>query len=146
MDIYERLTLDHQQQKNLLELLMDTAGDSEKRNQLFAELKNELDSHALAEEQTFYSELMEIPEGTEEARHSVAEHKEADDLLAELKELPMSSGGWIHKFEKLKHRIVHHVDEEEEDVFVLARKLISPERAEALTAEFEQRKIAELNS
>jgi iron-sulfur cluster repair protein YtfE (RIC family) len=103
----------------------------------------ELEAHALAEEQTFYAELMEAPEATEKARHSVAEHKDAAELLDQLTELEMSSGGWIHKFEKLQHEVVHHVDEEEDEVFPLAQGLISADKARELGRQFDERKRAE---
>ncbi len=143
MNIYERLIQDHDKQRELAEKIMATSGDSDQRRDLFRRFKEELDAHALAEEQTLYSELMEIPEGTEKARHSVAEHKDADDLLQELCELDMGSGGWINKFKKLKHEVIHHVDEEEEDVFPLASRLISEQRSNELASYFEDRKQAE---
>tara|TARA_R110001592_G_scaffold38609_1_gene127161 strand:- start:86 stop:523 length:438 start_codon:yes stop_codon:yes gene_type:complete len=140
MNIYQRLIEDHNTQRELAEKLMETSGDSPERRALFERFKTELDAHALAEEQTFYSDLMQHPDGTEKARHSVAEHKDADDLLQELSDLEMSSGGWIHKFEKLKHEVIHHVDEEEKEVFPLARKLIASSRAEELANDFGDRK------
>lgn len=143
MNIYQRLIEDHNTQRELAEKLMETSGDSPERRALFERFKTELDAHALAEEQTFYSDLMQHPDGTEKARHSVAEHKDADDLLQELSDLEMSSGGWIHKFEKLKHEVIHHVDEEEKEVFPLARKLIASSRAEELADDFDDRKSKE---
>lgn len=143
VDIYQRLQQDHEKQRDLAAKIMETSGDSEERHRLFTLFKQELDAHALAEEQVFYAELMEIPEGTEKARHSVAEHKEADDLLEELCELDMGSGGWIHKFDKLQHKVVHHVDEEEDEVFPLAAELIDPARGRELASEFDVRKRAE---
>tara|TARA_R110001599_G_scaffold353866_1_gene600972 strand:+ start:94164 stop:94601 length:438 start_codon:yes stop_codon:yes gene_type:complete len=143
MNIYQRLIEDHKTQREIAEKLMETSGDSPERRALFERFKTELDAHALAEEQTFYSDLMQHPDGTEKARHSVAEHKDADDLLQELSDLEMSSGGWIHKFEKLKHEVIHHVDEEEKEVFPLARKLIAPSRAEELADDFDDRKSKE---
>ena len=140
MNIYQRLIEDHNTQRELAEKLMQTSGDSPERRALFERFKTELDAHALAEEQTFYSDLMQHPDGTEKARHSVAEHKDADDLLQELSDLEMSSGGWIHKFEKLKHEVIHHVDEEEKEVFPLARKLIASSRADELANDFDVRK------
>lgn len=111
---------------------MKTSGNSVERNALFRHFKSELNAHSLAEEQTFYSEPMELPEGTEKVRHSVSEHKDIDDPLQELCELQLSSGGWIHKFEKLHRKVIHHLDEEENDVFHLARHLISVTRAQEL--------------
>lgn len=143
MDIYERLKQDHKKQRRLCEALMKTSGDSDDRRELFAELCDEVESHAAAEEQSFYAALIEKADGQDKARHSVAEHKEASDLIEELQEMDMGTGAWIQKFENLKDELVHHVDEEEEEVFPLAKKLINPERAEFLANKFDERKAAE---
>lgn len=140
MDIYERLEQDHDKQRQLAADLAETSGDSDERRRMFAELKTEVEAHAAAEEQTFYAALIAEPDGQEKARHSVSEHKEAADLIEELEELDMSSGGWLAKFKKLQEELEHHVDEEEDEVFVLARKLIDEQRARALAEEFNERK------
>ena len=143
MLIYERLKQDHREQEQLAEQLMDTSGDTAERRSIFSKLRTEMEAHAAAEEQTFYAALIAEPDGQEKARHSVAEHKEAADLLDELDELDMSSGGWIQKFKKLKNELSHHIEEEEREVFALARKLIDDERARSLAEEFVERKRAE---
>tara|TARA_R110002049_G_scaffold54526_9_gene151743 strand:+ start:4182 stop:4625 length:444 start_codon:yes stop_codon:yes gene_type:complete len=143
MDIYERLIQDHEKQRRLCAELMKTSGDSAERRKLFAELCEEVESHAAAEEQSFYAALIEKADGQDKARHSVAEHKEASDLIEELQAMDMGTGAWIQKFEKLKEDLVHHVDEEEEEVFPLAKKLIDAQRAENLADKFEERKAAE---
>lgn len=143
MDIFERLAKDHEKQKLLAQEIMATSGDSAERRELFKRFKHELETHAAAEEQAFYAPLMELPEGTEKARHSVAEHKELNDLVEELTQSDMGHGAWIQKFETLQDRVVHHVDEEEEEVFPLARRLLSSATAEHLAEQFETRKAAE---
>lgn len=143
MDIYDRLEEDHRLQEKLAKQIKDTSGDSEARRTLFAQLKQEAEAHANAEEQTFYAALIAIPNGQEEARHSVTEHEVMSKLIEELEELDMASGGWIHKFEKFKHKIEHHIKEEEKDVFPLAKKLIDDDTAKAMVEPFENRKSAE---
>lgn len=145
MDIYERLKEDHGKQRGLAGGLAKTEGDSAERQRLFNEFKKELEAHAAAEEQTFYAELIATPDGQEKARHSVAEHKTAADLLEKLEETDMSSSAWLQTFKKLRHEVEHHVDEEEREVFPLSKKLIPESRAEALATEFEKRKRQELN-
>ena len=76
----------------------------------------------------------------------MSEHKEAADLLDELTDLDMSSGGWLNKFKKLKDELEHHMDEEEAEVFKLARKLIDRKRADELGKDFDQRKRQALKS
>lgn len=144
MDIYERLTQDHEKQRNLAAQLMQTSGDSETRRNLWKEFKPDTEAHAAAEEQTFYAALIERPEGQEKARHSVSEHKEAADLIGELSDTDMGSGGWIQKFEKLKEELEHHMDEEENEIFNKAKMLLDDQRAQRLAEEFEQRKRAEM--
>ncbi len=146
MNIYERLKRDHDAHREQLRKIMDTSGDSEERNTLFDEFYREAEAHAAAEEQTFYAALIEKPDGQEKARHSVHEHKEAADLLDELKELDMGSGGWLQKFKKLKKELEHHMDEEENEIFARAKKLIAKSRAEELAGKFDKRKRQELKS
>ena len=98
------------------------------------------------EEQVFYSELMKKPDGTEEARHSVHEHQEMTKLITELEAMDQDADIWMKKFEKLKHQVIHHVDEEEADIFPVARKLIGTEKADEMTAKFNTRKGAEVEN
>lgn len=144
MNIYQRLIEDHGKQRGMAAGLADTEGASNERQRLFNAFYEELEAHAAAEEQTFYAELIATADGQEKARHSVAEHKTAADLLKELTQTDMSSGAWLQKFKKLKEEVEHHLDEEENEVFPLAMTLISDERAEELAQEFDERKQAEL--
>ncbi len=144
MDIYSRLKQDHDEQRELAKKIMETSGDSEERRQLWEAFKPEAVAHANAEEQAFYATLIEEPDTQEQSRHSVSEHKEADDLIQELSDMDMSSSGWIQKFEKLKDALEHHMDEEEGEVFAKAKKVISDEQAQLLADTFEIRKREEL--
>lgn len=145
MNIYERIVQDHDKHRELAAQIMKTEGNSEERNELWQQFKPEAVAHANAEEQTFYAELIEARKSQEQARHSVHEHKEADDLIQELDEMDMSSSGWIQKFEKLKDELEHHMDEEENDVFEIARKVISNDLANDLVDKFEKRKRSEIS-
>lgn len=95
MDIYQRLMQDHKLQKDLAAKIMKTSGNSETRQSLFQEFKAEVENHEAAEEQSLYATLIEKPAGQEKAQHSIAEHKEASDLIEELDKMDMSGGGWI---------------------------------------------------
>lgn len=140
MDIYSQLKDDHGKQRGLSGGLAETSGDSDERRRLFEELKKEIEAHAAAEEETFYAELISIHEGQEKARHSISEHEEAATLLEELTELDFSSSGWLNKFNKLREELEHHLEEEEEEVFKLAKSLIDDKRAGELGEEFSRRK------
>ena len=144
MNIYERLTKDHDTQREMAARLAETAGDSDERRKLWDEFKPEAEAHANAEEQTFYAALIEHPEAQEKARHSISEHKEAADLIEKLSTDEMSSPGWLQNFKKLKEELEHHMEEEENEVFVKAREVISEETATQLVSDFDERKAADL--
>lgn len=146
MDIYERLKQDHDKHRALAKQIMETSGDSQDRHDLWRKFKPEATAHAAAEEITFYAELMSHEEGQKKSRHSVSEHKTAADIIKELEETDMGSGGWIQKFEKLKKELEHHMREEENEVFKKAQSIISQSRAVELAGEFDRLKQEKLSS
>ena len=58
------------------------------------------------------------------ARHSVAEHKELDDRVEELENTDYSNPQWLVRFKELQHRVLHHLEEEEREVFQMAGKVL----------------------
>ncbi|MFZ5747072.1 MAG: hemerythrin domain-containing protein [Pseudomonadota bacterium] len=142
--IFDDLKQDHDRQRKLLARLDETSGDSEDRKTLFEQLRLELQAHAAAEEESLYATMLADPELREDARHSVSEHKEVDDLLGELVETDMSSPAWLATFRKMKHRYEHHIDEEEEEMFPAAAERLSDATEARLARLFERRKPHEL--
>ncbi|AIT79563.1 hemerythrin domain-containing protein [Novosphingobium pentaromativorans] len=142
--IFQDLKADHDRHRKMLEQLGETQGDSEERRKLFEKLRQELQAHAAAEEESLYATMLADPDLRDEARHSVSEHKEIDDFLAELIDTDMSSGAWLTKFKDMRHRYLHHIDEEEEDMFPAAAKGLSAEEEKKIAAIFEKRKPKEL--
>ncbi len=123
--IFDALRDDHDVQRTLIEALVDTEGDSDERNEIFGEVRRELASHAAAEERYFYVPLMEADESQEQARHSVAEHKELDDYVEQLEQYDMSGPQWIQTARTLAERLLHHLAEEEHEVFPVAGRVLS---------------------
>ncbi len=141
--VLKRLETDHNKQRDLLDRIAKTEGDSSERRELFTELTKELKSHAAAEEQAVYSEMLADPEVSDETRHSVAEHHEIDEMLNDLAATDMSSSAWLQKFKKLDDRYRHHIEEEEDDHFPDFAKQIDSEMDDKMTAVFDERKVAE---
>jgi len=142
--IFKDLKADHDKHRKLLEQLGETQGDGDERRALFDALRKELQAHAAAEEESLYATMLANPELRDEARHSVSEHKEIDDYLGELVEIEMRSSAWLTKFKELRHRYLHHIDEEEEEMFPSAAKTLSAETETKLAKVFENRKPKEL--
>jgi GAF domain-containing protein len=142
--IFADLIADHDRQRDLIARIDATSGDSAERRDLFEQLRLELQSHAAAEEETLYATMLANPDLREDARHSVSEHKEVDDMLGALMDVDMASSGWLAKFRGMKDRYLHHIDEEEEEMFRTAEKHLSRADEERLGKRFETRKPKEL--
>lgn len=142
--IFEDLKADHDRQRALLKQVGDQKGVDGARRDAFETLRLELQAHAAAEEESLYATMLADPELREDARHSVSEHKEVDDFLGELVELAFGSPEWDAKFDEMRHRYEHHIDEEEEDMFPAAAKRLPAEVEEKLARVFEARKPKEL--
>ncbi|RKQ71289.1 hemerythrin HHE cation binding domain-containing protein [Litorimonas taeanensis] len=143
MDIYERLEQDHNKQRDLIKSIKKAELGSDELDKLWSEIKVELEAHASAEEQAFYSELMKDPDGTDETRHAVEEHQEMHEMIAELDIMDKSEDLWMKKFEKLAHKVIHHVDEEEADFFPKADKLFNKNEEKEMLKAFNERKPVE---
>ncbi|MBX3594991.1 hemerythrin domain-containing protein [Sphingomonas sp.] len=142
--IFEDLKRDHDRQRDLLDRIGETSGDSEERRTLFETLRQELQAHAAAEEESLYATMLGDPDLRDDARHSVSEHKEVDDMLGELVEMDMASSGWLTRFKTMRHRYLHHIDEEEEEMFPAAAQDLDDATKAKIAAVFEKRKPKEL--
>lgn len=142
-DIYAKLKADHDRQRDMLGRLAEPSSD---RSKLFEQFRLEIQAHAAAEEESLYATMLAKPELRDDARHSVSEHKEVDDLLGEMIDLDPSSPAWDEKFGQLRHRYEHHIDEEEEDMFPAAAEVLSEHKERELAGVYENRKPAELEN
>jgi len=140
--IFQDLKSDHDRHRAMLEKLGSASDDQ--RAGLFEELRKELQAHAAAEEESLYATMLANPELRDDARHSVSEHKEVDDFLGELMEADPASEEWTDTFEKMRHRYLHHIDEEEEEMFPEAAETLSSEEEARIAKVFEDRKPKEL--
>ena len=142
-DIFDALVADHDRHRLLLKKLGKEDAAPEDRMALFEEFTRELKGHAAAEEQALYSVILAKPDTTDKARHSVAEHKEIEDMLNHLATVDVSSGEWMEKFEDLRDEYIHHIDEEEEEMFPAAEDELPDEKKKELLAIFEKEKPRE---
>ena len=136
MKIFEALRNDHDKQRALIKLLLDTTGSSVVRAEYYQQIKTELASHAVAEERYFYAPLMQLDSTVDLSRHGVAEHHQIDKFIAELDDLEMSSPQWLLTFKKLADKVEHHLKEEEQEFFQQAGKAFSDQEKEQLASHY----------
>ncbi|MFA3791571.1 hemerythrin domain-containing protein [Aliiglaciecola sp. SL4] len=137
MEIFEAIRRDHEKQRLLMKILVETSGDTESRRDFYAELKQALIDHAIAEERYFYSPLMKSDQTIEQSRHAIAEHHEIDELLEKLDETEMTSPAWLATMKKLKHLVEHHLAEEEQEFFQQAGKVLSASQKDNLADKYQ---------
>ena len=138
MNIFEALREDHDVQRDLLDRLIRTKGDSDVRDMLFKKLKKELSIHADAEERHFYVPLIDSDKTQEKARHSIAEHHEIDELIEQLEETDYDSSAWLKIAKQLQEKVEHHLKEEEHEVFQITGKVLSSDQKENLATAYQE--------
>ena len=141
MNAFQLLKEDHKKVAGIFEKLEPTTERGVKtREELFTQLKNELDVHAKIEETIFYPALREAEETHDIILEGYEEHKVVKTLLAELDKLPKDDEKWGAKLKVLQENVEHHVEEEEGEMFTSARKVLSKEQAEELGLRLEEAK------
>ncbi|MGI8984536.1 MAG: hemerythrin domain-containing protein [Acidimicrobiales bacterium] len=110
-DFVTVLTEDHRRVEQLLKQF-DETGDPAVAQQIFLELS----VHTMVEEELLYSLYFSKVDsaGVIEAR---ADHQEAKDLIVELEAMDPDSDEFVTTMTKLKTSVLHHVDEEEREMF-----------------------------
>jgi iron-sulfur cluster repair protein YtfE (RIC family) len=141
MDAFELLKKDHEKVSGIFEKLEPTTERGVKtREELFAQLKHELEIHSKIEEQILYPVLKEAEETHDITMEAFEEHNVVKTLLTELDELSKDDETWEAKLTVLKENVEHHVEEEEGEMFKKARKVLSSEQIEDLGTRLEAAK------
>ena len=133
MNAFTLLKTDHQKVAGILEKIDETTERATKgREELFTQLKSELDVHTRIEEEILYPALEEYEETRAISLEAYEEHAVVKQLLEELSSEPKDDEQWTAKFTVLKENIEHHVEEEESEMFKKARKVLSEDEIEKL--------------
>lgn len=141
MNAFTLLKNDHEKVAGILEKIDETTERATKgREQLFAQLKNELDIHTRIEEEILYPALEEYEETRAISLEAYEEHALVKQLLEELASSPKDDEQWTAKFTVLKENIEHHVEEEEGEMFPKARKVLSEDEIKDLGERLQEAK------
>ena len=141
MNAFTLLKQDHKKVAGILEKIDATTERGVKtRDELFAQLKTELDIHAEIEETIFYPALEKHDETRDITLEGVEEHRIVKELLAELDAMAKDDEVWTAKMTVLKENIEHHVEEEEGEMFSKASKALTEEEIESLGTRLEAAK------
>ena len=141
MNAITLLKHDHDKVKKLLtELESTTERGVKTRSELFATIKGELTVHEIIEEEIFYPELKAHPKAKDIVLEGFEEHHVVDLLMGELESLDVSDEAWGAKAIVMKENIEHHIEEEEGEMFKIARSVFETDELEELGSRMESRK------
>jgi hemerythrin superfamily protein len=108
---------------------------SKKKEELVGELITILTKHAKVEELVFYPAVGNEVEGQgDEVDESIEEHHGADLLMRELEGLSSDATRYDTKVHVLMENVMHHIEEEESDLFPSVREALSEERLRQIGA------------
>ena len=133
MDALALLKKDHDQVKKMLKDLDDTTDRAIKtRQDLFERLKFSLTVHEQMEEAVLYPALKEHAETKEIVLEAYEEHDVVDTILRELEQTPFDDETWHAKLTVMRENLLHHIQEEEDEMFGQVRQLFDKATLESL--------------
>jgi hemerythrin superfamily protein len=133
VDALALLKKDHDQVKKMLKDLDDTTDRAIKtRQDLFERLKFSLTVHEQMEEAVLYPALKEHAETKEIVLEAYEEHDVVDTILGELAQTPFDDETWHAKLTVMRENLLHHIQEEEDEMFGQVRRLFDKATLESL--------------
>jgi hypothetical protein len=105
-----------------------------RRTELLRALTAELDVHELIEEKILYPALKPHAQARDIVLEGYQEHHVADLIVKELHALARGDEKWGAKFKVLKENVEHHIEEEEGEMFRIARAVLSRDELHKLGA------------
>jgi len=140
VDAIMMLEEDHARVKALFDALERAEEDA--KQQIALRLFDELDIHTKLEESIFYPalQLRSKTEGRRLVTEALEAHGAAKELIAELRDLDVEDSAFDDKLEQLRADVESHIEEEEDDMFPLAERILADD-AERLGLDMQDLRI-----
>ncbi|HZS07312.1 MAG TPA: hemerythrin domain-containing protein [Blastocatellia bacterium] len=139
MDALELLKQDHRKVAELFDQV-EATGEEKEHQQLFAQIKTELETHTHIEETILYPALQQREELKDMVLEALEEHKQVKTLIREIEGLSKGSERFDAKLKVMGENVEHHVEEEEDEMFPKVKKLFDRSQLEQLGRELEAAK------
>lgn len=134
---------DHKKVRKLLDELVSTSG-AKTRERLLAKVASEIEVHTAVEEEIFYPAFLQAAKKKEQEKlyyEALEEHRAAGEMvLPDLLKTDTSGLEFAGRAKVLKELVLHHADEEEKEMFKMARQLLSRDELTDLGERIEERK------
>jgi hemerythrin superfamily protein len=141
-DAIALLKQDHKKVQGMLNKLQ-TAKNGDGRRNLFEQIEHDLKVHTQLEEEIFYPAFKSASRTKEQQKlyfEANAEHHVVDVVLPEMETSSLGAEEFSAKAKVLKDLVDHHIEEEEEQMFPKAKKILGAERLRDLGMQMKRRK------
>ena len=139
---FDLLKDDHSKVKSLFEELEKVTANND-RKEIWKKISKELAIHTAIEEQYFYPKLESFKELHDMMLEAVEEHNQVDMEIAKLEDTSLNDEAWMAIVTVIKEDLLHHIKEEEEEVFPLGSKLLVQEEQEIIVKQMLETKEQE---
>jgi hemerythrin superfamily protein len=135
-DAISMLKADHEKVRGLLSALeRSQSKNTARQSKLLEEIGVEVRTHAALEEEIFYPAFKNAAKSKDDKKlffEAIEEHGVVHTELPEIERMPRGTDKFSAKAKVLKDLIEHHADEEEEEMFPRARKLMTKDDLSAV--------------
>lgn len=141
MDIFSLLKQDHEKVRYLFDKIQKSGKkDVSALQKLFSQIEEELEIHMEGEERFLYSALEQHDEPRDQVLEAYEEHQVAKTLMGTFKSLAADDERWMAKAKVLHEVVEHHMQEEEREMFKVARKVLDKGQIQEIAVQFQQHK------
>ncbi len=140
--ILNTLEGEHQEVSILVDRMISCAraGADEDARELLGVVRHKLRDHSDAERIEFYGPLQEIERCQPWVEHSEATHEEISELLDALEALSETDPQWLGLAVALRDALDDHIDDEEGELFEIAREALTPQELREMGERYDARR------
>ncbi|EKX60030.1 hemerythrin HHE cation-binding protein [Streptomyces ipomoeae] len=140
-DLIAMVTTDHRELQRLFDMMKS---DKSSRPLALPLAVAMLEAHSEAEEDRVYPAVAREAGEKEEAEHAAEEHHQAESLGRHLLEMDWESEEFDRALEEWVGAVVHHIEEEENEILPALGEAVGDDRLRALGLEFAARRSRKL--
>jgi hemerythrin-like domain-containing protein len=143
MDVLQIIRNEHREVASLLDQVEELDPGDEQLRQIATQVQEKLSLHLAIEERLFYNELRRRAEESDEQVdifEAYTEHELAKQLLAMLKGGRKTDERFKAELQVLGESVKHHVEDEESNVFKLAKEVLETDEREEIGQAWERAK------
>lgn len=143
MDALKLLKQDHEKVEELFDEVCELSERAHKQRRMLADrICDELEVHATVEEKIFYPSVRNADEEVGDlVLESFEEHALVKKLVSEIRHTEESDERFMAKIKVLREMVMHHVEEEQDELFPKVKKAMEKRQLEEMGERIEQMKM-----